>query len=186
MHIKPPAKHFIVSQNLTKSGLRLPDKTILRVNLAWHKDIESVKSMLTEYAHSDIFLDIPIGRKKPPNHDHNMDEVVEMANGMGNIKYVAISNVEDPKDVIHHSGRFKAKIVPKIETLKGTINLRDIMEAMNYAPQIIMLDHEDLFSNLVHLKKEALYLDIVARMVEVCRERNAHLLRVKGIIFSDE
>lgn len=179
-------KHFIVSQNLVKSGMRLPDHTILRVNLAWHKDLDSVRSMLNEHGDSDIFLDIPVGRKKPPNHDHDLDDIAEMANVTHNVKYVAISNVEDTENVRHYCKKFKAKIVPKIETLKGTLALREIVDALNYKPQIIMLDHEDLFSNLVRLKKEHSYLDIVNDLAKTCKEKGVHLLRVKGIIFSDE
>lgn len=179
-------KHFIVSQNLVKSGMQLPSHTILRVNLAWHKDLDSVKDMLEEHGNSDIFLDIPIGRKKPPNHNHDLDDIAKMANITNNVKYVAISNVEDPKSVRHYCKKFKAKIVPKIETLKGTMALSKILDALNYTPQIIMLDHEDLFSNLVHLKKEHSYLDIVNELAKTCKKKGAHLLRVKGIIFSDE
>lgn len=178
--------HFIVSQNLVKSGMLLPSHTILRVNLAWHKDLDSVKEMLSEYTNNDIFIDIPIGRKKPPNHNHDLDDVASIANDFANVKYVAISNVESGKDIKYYCGKFKAKIVPKIETLKGTMRLASILNAMNYRPQVIMLDHEDLFSNLVHLKKEHSYLDIVNRLIETCRKRKVHLLRVKGIIFSDD
>ena len=178
--------HFIVSQNLAKSDMLLPDGAILRVNLAWHKNLDSVKEMLKEYNSRDIFIDIPIGRKKPPNHNHDLDEITAIANAFPNVKYVAISNVENGKDISFYCDKFKAKIVPKIETLKGTEHLTGILDAMNYRPQIIMLDHEDLFSNLVHLKKEDSYLDIVNELVSICRSKNVHLLRVKGIIFSDE
>ena len=83
--------HFIVSQNLAKSGMELPNHTILRVNLAWHKDLDSVKEMLSEHGNSDIFLDIPIGRKKPPNHNHDLDNVAKLANTCSNVKYVAVA-----------------------------------------------------------------------------------------------
>lgn len=182
----PPSNYFIISQNLVKSALKLPKHAILRVNLAWHKDLDSVKEMLGEHSDSDIFLDIPIGRKKPPNHNHDLDNIAEIANTTANVKYVAISNVEDPESVRNYCDKFKAKIIPKIETLKGTILLPRILDALNYRPQIIMLDHEDLFSNLVHLKKESRYLDIVNHLVQTCRKKKAHLLRVKGIIFSDD
>lgn len=178
--------HFVVSQNLTKSVLQLPDHAILRINLAWHKDLDSVKTMIMEYGNSDIFLDIPIARKKPPNHNHVLDDIVAMANVFSNVKYVAISNVESGQSIRYYCDKFKAKIVPKIETLKGTIQLSDILDAMNYKPQIVMLDHEDLFSNLIHLKKEDAYLDIINKLADECRARNVHLLRAKGIIFSDE
>ena len=178
--------YFIISQNLTKSGLKLPKHAILRVNLAWHKDLESVGNMLGEYPDNDKFLDIPIGRKKPPNHKHDLDNIAAMSNMAQNVKYVAISNVEDPESLRYYCGKFRAKIVPKIETLKGAMLLPKILSALNYKPGVIMLDHEDLFSNLVHLRKEAHYLDIVDKIKEVCNKKKVHLLRVKGIIFSDD
>ena len=179
-------RHFVVSQNLVKSNLHLPQDAILRINMAWHKDLDSVNKMCHEHEGHRIFLDIPIGRKKPPNHSHDLDDIAKIVNAHENIKYVAISNVEDAATIKHYAGRFNSKIVPKIETYKGVRNIAGIIKAMNYAPQVLMLDHENLFSNLVSLKKEKQYLAVVERLVKACRERGACLLRAKGIVFSDE
>ena len=177
---------LIISQNLTKSDLHLPKHAILRINLAWHKDLESIKTMLAEYPDNEIFIDIPVGRKKPPNHSHDAEEIAEIVNSFENVKYVAISNVEKVSEINLYQKKFKARIVPKIETLKGTINLNSIINTLNYRPGIIMLDHEDLFSNLVKLGKETDYLDIIARVVKVCKVKKSQLLRVKGIIFTND
>lgn len=179
-------RYFIVSQNLLKSDIKLPKHTILRVNLAWHSCLESVREMLGEYSDKDIFLDIPVGRKKPPNHSHDLDDIVGLVNRLNNVKYVAVSNIENAKDVRFYCEMFKCKIVPKIETYKGVMRSASIINALNYKPQIIMLDHEDLFSNMVYLKKERFYLKVINRLIEVCRRKRAHLLRVKGIIFSSD
>jgi citrate lyase beta subunit len=176
---------FIVSQNLVKSNMKFPKDTILRVNLAWHRDLESVRTMLLEHADHDIFLDIPVGRKKPPNHKHDVDDISKISNSLPNVKYVAISNVEEPGDIHYHAEKFRANIVPKIETYKGVMNVSKIMDAMNYDPKVLMLDHEDLFSNLIHLKREHEYLDVVENLIDACKNSGARLLRVKGIIFSD-
>lgn len=177
---------LIISQNLTKSDLHLPKHAILRINLAWHKDLNSVKTMLAGYPDNDIFVDIPVGRKKPPNHNHDVKEIAEITNIFKNVKYVAISNVEKASDIKPHQKRFAAKVVPKIETHKGTKNLPEIINALNYDPGIVMLDHEDLFSDLVKLNQEQFYLDIVGKVIETCKKRNTHLLRVKGIIFTND
>lgn len=179
-------RHFIISQNLAKSGLPLPRHAIFRVNLAWHRNLKSVEVMLMEHRDHDIFLDIPIGRKKPPNHKHDLDEVSALANRIAHVKYVAISNVERAGDIRYYCKRFNAHIVPKIETYNGVKNLNNILRALNYKPPMIMLDHEDLFSNLVSLKKEGRYLDIVNELVATCEKKKVCLLRVKGIIFSDD
>ena len=179
-------KFFVISQNLTKSDIKLPKHAILRVNLAWHKDLESVLTMLSEYPNHDIFLDIPVGRKKPPNHDHSLDDVEHLVNVSRNIKYVAISNIEDPNNLAVYCRQFKANIVPKIETLKGAVNLPDIIDELPYALKVIMLDHEDLYSNLVNHRKEKSYLEIVDKIVRTCKKKNAVLLRAKGIIFTND
>ncbi|MBI4982294.1 MAG: hypothetical protein HZC15_04040 [Candidatus Omnitrophica bacterium] len=175
---------FIVSQNLTKSNMKFPENTILRVNLAWHKDLDSVAEMLNEYDDHDIFLDIPVGRIKPPNHNHRIDDIMHIVNNSKNVKYVAISNVEDTKELSVYCKKFNAKIVPKIETLKGVNNLSDIVNVLEYSPKIIMLDHEDLYSNLVNLRKEEQYLDVMDRVVRTCEQMDTIVLRVKGIIFT--
>jgi len=178
-------KFFVVSQNLLKSDLKFPKHAILRVNLAWHKDLLSVKSMLSKYKDRDVFIDIPVGRKKPPNYDHNIEHIADMANSCDNVKYVAVSNVEDPAIVHYYCAKFRGNIVPKIETHKGVMCSSGIIDALNYKPPILMLDHEDLFSDLIHHNQEKHYLDIVRVLVKTCKEKQAHLLRVKGIIFSN-
>lgn len=179
-------KYFIASQNLLSSNMKFPKGTILRINLAWHKNLDSIASMLSEYIDYDIFLDIPIGRKKPPNHDHDLDKISSLANSFENVKYVAISNVEKSADIAYHCKVFKAKIVPKIESNEGIKNLEHILDAMNYEPPIIMLDHEDLFSSLVSMKRESHYLRVVDALVSTCKKRKVELLRVKGIIFTND
>ena len=177
-------RYFIVSQNLIKGHMKLPKDTILRVNLAWHKSLASIRTMLRKYARYSIFLDIPVNRRKPPNHKHDVDEIARIARKFPNVKYVAVSNVESAVDLDYYCRQFDCKIVPKIETLKGVEHAQEIIDSLNYKPQILMLDHEDLFSNLVSLKKEHIYLDLVGRLVDICKRKKAHLLRVKGIIFS--
>ena len=178
-------KIFVVSQNLLKSGLPFPEHVILRINLAWHKDLDSVRSMLEGYKNREMFLDIPIGRKKPPNHDHNIEHIAEIANSYSNVEYVAISNVEEASTVHYYGKIFKAKIVPKIESYAGVMRSGDIIDALGYKPGVIMLDHEDLFTNLVALKKEGHYLEVVDSLIDSCKEKHACLLRVQGIIFSN-
>ena len=179
-------RYFIISQNLVKSDLKLPMHAILRVNLAWHKDLDSVKTMLDKYRGNDVFLDIPIGRKKPPNHNHDVDDIANTANEFANVRYVGISNVENIKDVHYYCKKFRCRVVPKIETYKGAMRSSGIIDALNYKPQIVMLDHEDLFSDLVRLKKEKHYLKIINALIATCRKKNTHLLRVKGIIFAND
>lgn len=178
-------KIVVVSQNLLKTDLQLPGHAVLRINLAWHNDLVSVTNMIKEYRDKKIFIDIPVGRKKPPNHKHDIDHIADIANAFKNIEYVAISNVEDPKTARYYSKKFRGKIVPKIETYKGVMNSGRIIKSLPYRPAVLMLDHEDLFSNLVHLKIENRYLEVVSNLVDVCKKMKAQLLRVQGIIFAN-
>ena len=179
-------RYFIISQNLVKSDLKLPAHAILRVNLAWHRNLSSVKAMLSKYKDRNILLDVPIGRKKPPNHGHNIDNIADIANEFDNVKYVAVSNIEDLDSIRYYCTKFKGKNIPKIETYKGVIHSADIIDALNYKPQILMLDHEDLFSDLVYHKKEKHYMEVMKVLIETCKKKKTHLLRVKGIIFSND
>lgn len=179
---------ILVSQNLLKYSIDIPLNAVLRVNLAWHEDLNSVRELLEEYEAYEIFLDVPIGRKKPPNFEHNFKDIIKFIEGFSNIKYVAISNVEDARDVNHFQKNIfpDIKIVPKIETHTGVENCDSIIETLNYYPAILMLDHQDLYSDLIKLNREKYYLDTVNILITVCKKMDAQLLRTIGIIFSTE
>lgn len=178
---------IVVSQNLLRYNIDIPSNAVLRVNLAWHEDLNSVKELLEEYESWRIFLDVPIGRKKPPNFEHNFKDIIKLIEEFSNIEYVAISNVENCDDVEHFQSLFKnIKIVPKIETYTGIENCDEIIAALNYFPAILMLDHQDLYSDLIKLNDEKNYLNIVKVLVAVCIKMDAQLLRTIGVIFSTE
>jgi len=182
---------IVVSQNLLKYNIDVPLNAILRVNLAWHKNLNSVKELLGEYEAYRIFLDVPIGRKKPPNFEHSFKGIIELIKEFSNIEYVAISNVESSKDVYYFRRNifmeeFNVKIVPKIETYAGVEASDEIISALNYHPAVLMLDHQDLYSDLVRLNKEEYYLNIVDILIATCKKMDAKLLRTIGVIFSTE
>ena len=179
---------IVVSQNLLKYNIDIPLDAVLRVNLAWHKDLDSIKELLEEYEAYRILLDVPIGRKKPPNFEHSFKNVIELIEEFSNIEYAAISNVESGKDVNYFQRDIfmDVKIVPKIETYAGIENSDEIIDALNYHPTVLMLDHQDLYSDLIRLNKEKYYLSTVNVLMAVCAKKNAQLLRTIGVIFSTE
>ena len=178
---------IVVSQNLFKYDIAIPSNAVLRVNLAWHKDLYSVRELLEKYEAYKIFLDVPIGRKKPPNFEHSFEDIIELIKEFSNVEYVAISNVENCDDVKHFQRLFKnVKIVPKIETYAGVRAADEILFALNYHPEVLMLDHQDLYSDLVRLNREKDYLNVVNNLITVCTNRKAQLLRTIGVIFSTE
>ena len=83
---------LLISQNLTKYDLKFPKDTVLRVNLAWIFDLEALEDLVSKYD-NDIFLDMPLGRKKPPSNFYTVDQLKPIITNNPQIKYIAISNV---------------------------------------------------------------------------------------------
>ena len=85
---------LIVSQNMTNYDVELPRDTILRINLAWINDLETLKNILETKSENNIFIDLPKNRTKPPNNRYSMDEIKPILENYSNIKYFALSNVD--------------------------------------------------------------------------------------------
>ena len=85
---------LIVSQNMTNYDVQLPHDTILRINLAWINDLETLKNILEAKSENSIFIDLPKNRTKPPNNRYSMDEIKPILESYSNIKYFALSNVD--------------------------------------------------------------------------------------------
>ena len=67
----------IFSQNLTNYDITLPTNSIFRINLAWINSLDELTSLLKKHKNSEIFMDLPIGRTKPPNNKYSFDDLVE-------------------------------------------------------------------------------------------------------------
>ena len=89
----------IFSQNLTNYNIPLPDDSIFRINLAWINTLDELKSLLKKHENNKIFLDLPIGRTKPPDNRYSLEDIVTILILNKNIKYFAISNVNSSKDI---------------------------------------------------------------------------------------
>lgn len=182
---------IVISQNMLKYGVGILDEdlskfVVLRVNLAWHKDLKSATELLECYTDTKVFLDVPVGRKKPPNYHHELDAVSLLIAIFPNIEYVAISNVENANQVSYYQARFKpAKLVPKIESFIGVKNARDIIKALNYKDKVVMLDHQDLYAELVRMDGADTYLELVDDLAKICKEEGACLLRTVGVVFAE-
>ena len=59
---------LIISQNAINYELGIPKDTVLRINLAWCNSIDDLESILKKNSNYGIFVDLPIGRVKPPNN----------------------------------------------------------------------------------------------------------------------
>ena len=180
---------LIVSQNITNYDLSMPKDAIFRINLAWVNSIKDLEILLKSHKDHDIFLDLPINRTKPPNNRYTLEEIIEIIKNNQNIKYFAISNVESRNDLTKYLKVLPKSItlVPKIESHRAVENILEITDALDYESRVLMLDHDDLYSNLlksnISSDKFTFYIN---QLSEFCKSNKIILLRTIGVLFSDE
>ena len=178
----------VFSQNITNYGIPIPDDSILRINLAWINTIDELKTILEKHANSKIFLDLPIGRTKPPNNKYSFDDLIAILVSNRNIKYFAISNVISSDDLKKFIDKIPkhVSLIPKIESPEGVLNIENITSILG-DEKIIMLDHDDLFSNLIRKNESPEKFKVyISSLAEFCQKNNVTMLRTIGVIFSDE
>ncbi|MAS78693.1 MAG: hypothetical protein CMG15_08680, partial [Candidatus Marinimicrobia bacterium] len=109
---------LIISQNATDYDLDFPKDAILRINLAWCNSLDELEIILKKNSDYGIFVDLPIGRLKPPNNRYTLNEIIPILKNYNNIKYFAVSNVDDDVDLddFVNSVPKNITIVPKIES----------------------------------------------------------------------
>ena len=177
---------FLVSQNLT-NYMSFADDAVIRINLAWVENLVSLEKTIRGFD-NDIYLDLPIGRTKPPNNSYSVEDLSAVIGKYSNIKYLAISNVESSGHINSFVDMFghKLSIVPKIETKKGIDNIDEICSALN-GERIIMLDHDDLFSDLIKLGiPSSDFFSYISKLSDFCAASSVSLLKTRGVIFSDQ
>jgi citrate lyase beta subunit len=178
----------IFSQNLTNYDISVPEGAIFRINLAWINSLDELTVLLKKHASSKIFLDLPIGRTKPPNNKYSFDELITILISNTNIRYFAISNVNSSQDLNSLIDLIPkhVSLVPKIESPEGVSNIKDITDILGNE-KIIMLDHDDLFSNLIKKNESPeKFRDYIINLTDFCKKNNVTMLRTIGVVFSDE
>jgi len=161
--------------------------TVIRFNLAWVESLEILAESLSQIK-NEIYIDLPVGRTKPPNNSYDVKELKKVIKDYNNIKYVAISNVETSEQIKQYLDLFGdlVTIVPKIETQKGILNIQEICAALP-DKKIIMLDHDDLFSDLTRLGiNPSEFFSHINKLEIYCNQNSVRLLKTRGVIFSDE
>ncbi len=145
---------LIISQNVTNYDIPINDDAIFRINLAWVDGIDELKQILETHQNRKIFIDLPINRTKPPNNRYALDEIIKIIKLYDNIAYFAISNVEGESNLSEYIEKLPKSItlVPKIESHRGVDNNEEIAKCLDYKPRVMMLDHDDLYSNLLKSK----------------------------------
>lgn len=179
---------LIVSQNLTKHDISIPDDAVLRINLAWCNSIEELNIILSKHKQNSIFIDLPTKRVKPPNNKYTLDDLLPILKSNKQIKYLAISNVESPEDLLQYieSVPSEINIVPKIESPTAVKNLAKIVNTLKNE-KIVMLDHDDLFTSMINNHESPEHFkNYIRDLVEFCEINDVELLRTVGVVFSDK
>ena len=179
----------IISQNVTNYGIEVSKDSILRINLAWCSSIDELKVMLQKHSDNKIFLDLPIKRIKTPNNRYTLDDLIPIISSNQQIKYFAVSNVESSDDLKYFIKKLPQNIilVPKIESPTAIKNISDIVNALPTDEKILMLDHDDLFSEIIRNNEATdVFKKYIQQLTDYCNSNKITLLRTIGVIFSDE
>ena len=181
---------LLISQNIKNHyNLEFPDDVILRINLAWCNSLEELKEKLSNVKNAKFFLDLPQGRIKPPNNKYSLEEMIPILESNKQIRYFAISNVENKNDLQPFLDKLPdhINIVPKIESPNAILNIKEICDALKTEKKIVMLDHDDLFSSIIRKNEDKnSFQEYVRKLIDFCEKENISLLRTVGVMFSDD
>ena len=171
---------LIISQNIESYNIKLPENTVFRINMAWCNNLKELENKLNKNKEMKFFIDLPIGRIKPPNNKYTLDEIIPIIKSNSNIQYFAVSNVESRNDLEPFLKKLPDRIiiVPKIESPTAIENIDEICNELKYEKRIIMLDHDDLFSSIIHSNEdEEKFQQYIKKLVDYCQKNNIALFR---------
>ena len=180
---------LLISQNIESYNIKLPENTVFRINMAWCNSLKELENKLNKNKEMKFFIDLPIGRIKPPNNKYTLDEIIPIIKSNSNIQYFAVSNVESRNDLEPFLKKLPDRIiiVPKIESPTAIENIDEICNELKYEKRIIMLDHDDLFSSIIHSNEyEEKFQQYMKKLVDYCENNDISLLRTVGVVFSDD
>ena len=180
---------LLISQNIESYNIKLPENTVFRINMAWCNSLKELENKLSKNKEMKFFIDLPVGRIKPPNNKYTLDEIIPIIKSNSNIQYFAVSNVESRNDLEPFLKKLPDRIiiVPKIESPTAIENIDEICNELKYEKRIIMLDHDDLFSSIIHSNEdEEKFQQYIKKLVDYCENNDISLLRTVGVVFSDD
>ena len=172
---------LLISQNIENYDLTLPEEVIFRINLAWCNSLEELEGKLAKNKKLEFFLDLPVGRIKPPNNRYSLDDIISIIKENSSIRYLAVSNVENSRDLQPFLDKLPdyINIVPKIESPKAVLNIKEICDSLKTEKKIVMLDHNDLFSSIIHNNEDKnSFQGYIKKLIDFCEENNFFLLRI--------
>ena len=181
---------LLISQNIKNHyNLELPDNVVLRINLAWCNSLEELEGKLAKNKESEFFIDLPVGRVKLPDNRYSLDDLIPIIESNKQIKYFAISNVENKNDLQPFLDKLpdSINIVPKIESPNAVLNIKEICDALKTEKKVVMLDHDDLFSSIIRKNEDKnSFQEYIRKLIDFCEKENISLLRTVGVMFSDD
>ena len=180
---------LIISQNMVNYDLVLPKEAVFRINLAWCNSLEELEGKLAKNKEAEFFIDLPAGRVKPPNNSYALNDMLPIIEANPRIRYFAVSNVESKNDLQPFLEKLPdyINIVPKIESPKAVLNIKEICDSLKTEKKIVMLDHDDLFSSIIHNNEDKdNFQEYIKKLIGFCEENSISLLRTVGVVFSDD
>ena len=180
---------LLISQNVFSYDLSLPKDAILRINLAWCNNLDYLKSVLDTHKEFVFFIDLPVSRIKPPNNKYSLEDLIPIIESHKQIRYFAVSNVESKNDLQPFLEKLPdyINIVPKIESPNAVLNIKEICDSLKTEKKIVMLDHDDLFSSIIHSNEDKnSFQECIKMLIDFCEENDISLLRTVGVMFSDD
>ena len=180
---------LIISQNMVNYALVLPKEAVFRINLAWCNSLEELEGKLAKNKEAEFFIDLPAGRVKPPNNSYSLNDMLPIIEANPRIRYFAVSNVESKNDLQPFLEKLPdyINIVPKIESPKAVLNIKEICDSLKTEKKIVMLDHDDLFSSIIHNNEDKdNFQEYIKKLIDFCEDNNISLLRTVGVVFSDD
>jgi citrate lyase beta subunit len=148
-----------------------------------------LEGKLAKNKKSEFFIDLPVGRIKPPNNSYSLDDMIHVIKANPRIRYFAVSNVENKNDLQPFLEKLPdyINIVPKIESPKAVLNIKEICGSLKTEKKIVMLDHNDLFSSIINNNGDKnSFQGYIKKLIDFCEENNISLLRTVGVMFSDD
>lgn len=162
---------MIVSNNIIDE-IKGADMTA-RINLAWVPDVATAEKLLDNSKYK-VYLDYPSGRTKPPVPTISLEQAIELSKHE-KVLYFAVSNIETAKECEALMELLDdVEFIPKIETEVGVRNLKEIIGT---GVKTIMLDKEDLYSDV------ACNSDMFNELVNEVRGHDVKILELQGVIF---
>ena len=180
---------LLISQNAENYDIKLPEDCVFRINLAWCNSIQELEEKLSKNPESDFFIDLPVGRIKPPNNRYSLDDIIPILEKNKNVKYFAVSNVETKNDLKEFLDKLPndMNIVPKIESPNSVLHIDEICKKLKTDDKMVMLDHDDLFSSIIRNKEDkSKFQEYIQILIDYCEQNKISLLRTVGVVFSDD